>query len=58
LIVHALLFLPAVGVTVRSASSPVTSQAVKQLPPGRRGCCRLVDNDDVDTLQLGLVLPE
>jgi hypothetical protein len=58
LIVHALLFLPAVGVAVCRTSSPVISQAVKQLLSGRRGRSRLVDHDDVDTLQFSLVLPE
>jgi hypothetical protein len=50
LIVHALLFLPAPGTVSEPASSPVTGQAVKQLPSG--GACRrrLVDDDDVETV--------
>ncbi len=58
LIVHPLLFLPAFAAVFPATSSPVTGQAVKQLLPGCRRCCRLVDHDDVEAGQLGLVLPE
>jgi hypothetical protein len=36
----------------------VSSQAVKQLLPGRRRGRRLIDHDDVYALQFSLVLPE
>jgi len=58
LIVHALLFLPAPGAASSPTSSPVTGQAVKQLPSRGVRRRRLVHHDDVETLQFGLMLSE